>query len=79
MVTVARFEAPDKLTVIQTLATARGARTMTLDPVTHKIYLSAAEYEAAPEPPVGQPAPRPKMKPDSFKVLVYAYSPGEAS
>ncbi|MDD8027470.1 MAG: YncE family protein [Acidobacteriota bacterium] len=69
-VTIARYEAPDKLTVLQTLATARGARTMTLDPKTHKIYLSAAEYEEAP-------APRPKMKPGSFKVMVYG--PAKAS
>jgi DNA-binding beta-propeller fold protein YncE len=76
-VTIARYGAPDKLTVIQTLNTARGARTMTLDPKTHKIYFSAAEYEEAPAPVAGQPAPRPKMKPGSFKVLVYG--PAKAS
>ncbi|MCX6559405.1 MAG: YncE family protein [Candidatus Aminicenantes bacterium] len=76
-VTIASYTAPDKLTAVQTLTTARGARTMTLDPKTHKIYLSAAEYEEAPAPVAGQPAPRPKMKPGSFKVLVYG--PGRAS
>jgi len=40
-VTIAKEEAPDKLTVVQTLQTARGARTMTLDPATHNIYLPA--------------------------------------
>ena len=70
-VTIAKYTAPDKLSVTQTLKTARGARTMTLDPKTHKIYLSAAEYEEAAPAVAGQPAPRPKMKPGSFKVLVF--------
>ena len=39
--TIAKEVAPDKLTVIQTLKTVVGARTMTLDPVTHNIYLPA--------------------------------------
>jgi len=40
-VTVAKVEA-DKLTLVQTLTTERGARTMTVDPKTHKIYLANA-------------------------------------
>ena len=39
--TIAREVAPDKLTVVQTLKTIVGARTMTLDPRTHAIYLPA--------------------------------------
>ena len=65
-VTIAHEDAPDKLTVVQTLETERGARTMALDPKTHKIYLASAKYEAAE---AGQR--RPKMISDSFKVLVY--------
>lgn len=38
-VTVAKVEA-DKLTLVQTLTTERGARTMTVDTKTHKIYLA---------------------------------------
>lgn len=70
-VTIAKEETPDKLTVVQTLATANGSRTMTLDPKTHKIYLAAADYAA---PAAGAPpgrAPRAQMVPNSFKVLVY--------
>ncbi len=71
-VTIAHLDSPDKLTVVQTLQTARGARTMTLDPKTHNIYLAAAEYEApAAEPPAGGQRQRPRMVPGSFKVLVY--------
>jgi len=73
-VTVAREESPDKLSVVQVLQTARGARTMALDTKSHKIYLAAAEYEAPAaqtQPAAGQRPPRPKMVPGSFKILVY--------
>ncbi|HTI69073.1 MAG TPA: YncE family protein [Candidatus Limnocylindria bacterium] len=65
-VTIAHEDAPDKLTVVQTLKTERGARTMTLDTKTHRIYLASAEF--APAAPGER---RGKMTPDSFKILVY--------
>jgi DNA-binding beta-propeller fold protein YncE len=40
--TIAKEETPDKLTVVQTLKTERGARTMAIDPKTHRIYLPSA-------------------------------------
>jgi DNA-binding beta-propeller fold protein YncE len=53
--------------VVQTLTTQRGARTMAIDPRTHKIYLIAAQYEAAdPAAPRG----RPRMVPNSAVILV---------
>ncbi len=39
--TIAKEVVPDKLTVVQTLKTVVGARTMALDPQTHNIYLPA--------------------------------------
>lgn len=44
--TIVHEDSPDHLTVVQTLTTARSARTMTLDPTTHKLYVPAADYEA---------------------------------
>jgi DNA-binding beta-propeller fold protein YncE len=38
-VTIAHEDSPDKLTVVQTLKTQRGAKTMALDLKTHNIYL----------------------------------------
>ncbi len=70
-VTIAHEDSPEKLTVVQTLTTERGARTMTLDPKTHKIYLASAKFEPSPEPAAGQRRQRPKMVPGSFKILVY--------
>jgi len=68
-VTIAHEDAPDKLTVVQTLQTATGARTMALDPATHRIYLAAAKYTPPPE---GSPAnARPAMVPGSMHIKVY--------
>ncbi len=69
-VTIAR-EDGDKLTVVQTLKTERGARTMAIDPGTHKIYLPTAQFEPQPEPVAGERRQRPKMVPGTFKILVY--------
>ncbi len=69
--TIAHEDAPDKLTVVQTLKTERGARTMAVDPKTHRIYLATAKFEPAPEPAAGERRQRPKMVPGSFKILVY--------
>jgi YVTN family beta-propeller protein len=69
--TIARQDGPDKLAVAQTLSTRRGARTMALDPASHKIYLATCDYESQADQPEGQPARRPRMIPNTFKVLVY--------
>jgi DNA-binding beta-propeller fold protein YncE len=68
-VTIAHMDSPDKLTVVQTLETARGARTMALDAATHRIYVAAAKYQ---DPPAGSPATaRPTIVPGSMHLLIY--------
>ena len=57
----------DTMTVTQTLETMRGARTMALDPGTHKIYTAAQELQPAPAG-----GGRAQGVPDSLRVLVYA-------
>lgn len=61
-------EVNGKWDVVDTVKTAATARTMALDPKTHRIYLSAADLAAAPQG--GQPKGRPGMVPDSFHLLV---------
>jgi hypothetical protein len=70
-VTIAHEDSPSKLTVVQTLKTQPSARTLALDPKTHRIYLAAATFGPAPEPAPGAPRRRPPIVPGSFKVLVY--------
>jgi YVTN family beta-propeller protein len=69
--TIASEEAPDKLTVLQTLKTERGARTMALDPKTHSIYLPSAQFQPAPSPSPGASPTRPGIVPNTLKLLVY--------
>ena len=67
--TVVHEDSPDKYTVIQSLETARGARTMALDPNTHRVFLVTAEFGPPPAATAENPRPRPTMVPGSFKVL----------
>ncbi|HEY5057018.1 MAG TPA: YncE family protein [Acidobacteriaceae bacterium] len=50
--------------VLQTVKTPAGARTMTADPGSHKLFLPTAEMEAATA------GGRPRPKPDSFMIVV---------
>jgi DNA-binding beta-propeller fold protein YncE len=68
--TVIHQESPDKYTVLQTVPTAPSARTMTLDPKSHTVYLVTAKFGSAPAPSEAQPHPRPTMLPGSFELLV---------
>jgi DNA-binding beta-propeller fold protein YncE len=68
--TVVHEDDPNTFTVLENVPTARGARTMELDPKTHLIYLPAAKYEDAPEPKAGERRARPKMVAGSFGILV---------
>src|SRR3954466_1198010 len=61
----------DKLTLVQTLKTERSARTMAVDPKTHRIYLPSAQFEPAATPSPGASPTRPKMVPNTMKLLVY--------
>jgi hypothetical protein len=66
---VIQEESADKFTVIDTVKTEVGARTMTLDTKSHKLFLITADRTT---PPVvaGQP-PSPRVQtPGTFRVLV---------
>jgi YVTN family beta-propeller protein len=69
--TIAKEEKPDKLTVVQTLTTERGARTIALDSKTHRIYLPSAQFQPPPSPSPGASPGRPTIVPNTLKLLVY--------
>jgi DNA-binding beta-propeller fold protein YncE len=71
-IVVVHEDAPDKLTVTQTIATAAGARTMTLDPATHRVYTAAQDF-AAPDASAAPAGGRGRATPvpDTLHVLVY--------
>jgi hypothetical protein len=82
--TVVKEDGPGQFAVVATIPTQQGARTMALDPKTHRIYLSAATSAPSAEgkaetktkdqakgAPAGKGAGRRRnMVPGSFVVLV---------
>lgn len=63
---IASETSPGKFEIVQTVKTPQGARTMDVDPMTHKIYLPTSEFEEQKPGASG----RPKMKPDTFMIVV---------
>ena len=74
--TIAKEETPNKLEVVQTLRTAPRARTIALDPQTHRIYLPTAEFQPAPSPSPGASPARPTVIANTMKLLVFG--PGDS-
>jgi YVTN family beta-propeller protein len=62
----------DHFSSVATVATMKSARTMALDPLTHRIYLAAAEFGEIPAASATQPHPRPPVRDGTFRVLVIA-------
>jgi DNA-binding beta-propeller fold protein YncE len=70
VLTVVRVSPAGVPAVAQSLATERGARTLTLDERTHRLFLVTASFGAAPAATAEQPHPRPPILPGSFRLLV---------
>lgn len=74
-VTVIGSSASGSYKVLQTITTTPLARTMALDPSTHRLYLAAAESEGFDPPDEKHPEPRPHLKPDTFMILTVGPKP----
>jgi DNA-binding beta-propeller fold protein YncE len=59
------FDGDKSAKVVDVIATAKGARTATLDPKTGRIFLPSASFN-----PPAEPGKRPTMVPGSFEILV---------
>ena len=69
-ITVVKEESENKFKVIETIATQKGAKTITLSQKTHQLFLPSAEFGEKPQVTKENPHPRPSIKPNSFVVLV---------
>ena len=69
-VTVVSESEPGKFEVVATIPTQASARTMTIDPKTHRLYLSAATMAPAAAGASAQQGGRRNMIPGSFVILV---------
>ena len=71
-ITVVHEDSPSKFSVVQTVTTAPGARTMELDPASHKLFTVTARFGPAPEQATPEnPRRRPPILPNSFVLLVF--------
>jgi DNA-binding beta-propeller fold protein YncE len=67
---VVREVTPDSFVVAATVQTKRGARTLELDPNTHRVFTVTAEFGPTPAPTPDRPRPRPSIVSGSFALLV---------
>ena len=65
-------DSPNKLSVVETIKTEFGAKTMGLDMKTHNLYLTTSDFGPAPAPTEKQPHPQPVATPGTFRLLIYA-------
>ena len=73
--TVIQEDSPEKFHLVQNVQTQLGARTVALDPVTHKFYLVTAQFGPPPAPTAEHPHPRPDILPGTFTLVVVAPTP----
>jgi len=71
MIHIFHEDSPDKLSEVETVKTEYGAKTIQVDPKTHKLFLSTSDFNPPAAPTEKQPHPQPKPKPGNFRVLVY--------
>lgn len=69
--TVVKEVKPNQFEAVQTVTTQRGARTITIDPKSHHVFVITAEYGPAPAATTENPRPRPAVLPGTFAVLEY--------
>jgi YVTN family beta-propeller protein len=67
---VVKQESPARYTVVTSVATQPGARTMALDSAHGKVYTVSADFGPPPAATPEHPHPRPTPLPDTFTVLV---------
>lgn len=70
-ITAAHEDSPDHYTVVDTIKTQTGARTMALDTGNHMIYTVTAEFGPAPAASPENPRPRPAIIPNTFTLLIF--------
>jgi DNA-binding beta-propeller fold protein YncE len=69
-VSVLHEDAPNSYSLVQTVPTAFGARTMALDDRTGRLYLATGRFKEAAVPTADNPHPRRQGEAGSFEVLV---------
>jgi DNA-binding beta-propeller fold protein YncE len=70
-ITVAHEDSPDKYSVVDTISTQRGARTMALDTANHRVFTVTSDFGPPPVATAENPNPRPSQIPGTFTLLIF--------
>ncbi|HEY8084650.1 MAG TPA: hypothetical protein VIE69_03475, partial [Methylophilaceae bacterium] len=70
--TLVHEDDPEHFSAAANVTTQDKARTLSLDPVSHSVYLVTALFGAIPSATAEQPKPRAPVLPNSFSILVVA-------
>lgn len=70
-ITVVQEVSANEFKVVETIKTELGARTIAIDPDTHHLFVSTAQYGETPAATPEVTNPRPKVLPGTFMVLEY--------
>jgi DNA-binding beta-propeller fold protein YncE len=71
-ITVVYELTPDKFEVAATVTTAKGARTIAVDPTSHHLFVPTAKFGATPAATPERPRPRPSIESGTFEVIEVA-------
>src|SRR5579862_5378593 len=64
-------DSPDKFSVVETVQTEFGAKTMALDPETHNLLVDTSDFDSPGAATAKQPNPQRRAKPGTFRLLIY--------
>jgi len=65
-------DSPEKFSLVTTVKTEFGAKTMALDPKTHNLMVDTSDFDT-PAATAKEPNPRPTAKPGTFRLLIYGH------
>ena len=68
--TVVREDTPEKFSLLENVATRRGARTLAIDEKTHRIFAVTATFGLLSAPTADRPRPRPTIEPGSVTLHI---------
>ena len=70
-ITAVHEDSPTKFTILETIKSEVGARTIAIDEKTHHIFTMSAQYGETPAATTENPRPRPKIVPNTFMLLEF--------
>ncbi len=71
MIHIFHEDSPDKFSVVESVKTEFGAKTIGLDTKTHNLFVDTADFGPAPAPTAERPNPRRMPVPGTFHLLIY--------